>query len=740
MKGKKNLFILIFSLVPILLWGINFHDLNLSNDDRLLFKAEFESQNVLFVSALETMSIQQLTAHPEKLQLVNNGRTLITVNRFGAASIPLEGGLPSALAGYPSFAEGSVPLRGRLQELAVSADGKWLLCIEPTSAAFGDLLLVNIASGIKRTISEKVELPASDFPAKWSPDSRLFVYSKGGRLFYFPILNDMSMLIDERFRMLGEGGINSILWGQNGVFYYFFGNTLYSIISHELFTRSIYGDFLYVGNAVASFPFDFDPGFDYYWVAPAADSTSGSVVVNKGGKNLFFFSLGENQGRSAVLPHATIPYGAENLNILWSAPGRLAVIFNLQNETIVWRYETGEGQFRNITSNSGISSVPLSVNGNLSPDGTLAVFWGEGGLELWDFTNWRLLQKLSSEPVLSCVWVNNNQLISGNKKYIEEIDLSMSNIVNRRICLSAADEFGFEAGRGQAQILARVENNWFATDGRTPWIPVNNPQLRPVSVTSERYRVFLDPQHYGHFSNIIMIRNVHSTGTVPFTARHSAGNAYTLGRPVQMALCFDLYDDDTGLQQVLTALHGRGLKATFFLNGDFIRRNPHAAAAIAEAGHETASMFYTPLDFSDSRYRITTDFITQGLARNEDEFFKATGKELSLLWHPPFYRSSVLINSAAAEAGYKTIARTIDPGDWLSKDDANRLSVRHVSPSEMVEKIIREKQDGAVVPIRLGLLSGGMDEYLFQRIEVLLDAFERSGIEVVPVSAVTASH
>jgi 4-hydroxy-3-methylbut-2-en-1-yl diphosphate synthase IspG/GcpE len=96
-----------------------------------------------------------------------------------------------------------------------------------------------------------------------------------------------------------------------------------------------------------------------------------------------------------------------------------------------------------------------------------------------------------------------------------------------------------------------------------------------------------------------------------------------------------------------------------------------------------------------------------------------------------------LINSAAAEAGYKTITRTIDPGDWLSKDDSNRLSVRHVPPSEMVEKIIREKQNGAIVPIRLGLLSGGMDEYLFQRIDVLLDAFARSGIEVVPVSAVT---
>ena len=227
MKCGNFFLYLALSFLPVFnLAGISFHDLNLSSDDRLLFKADFESQHAIFVSTLYDMSIQQLTAFPEKLQLVDNRRTIIAINRFGAARIPVTGGLPEMVSGYPSFAEGSVPLKGRLQELAASPNGRWVVYLEPVSPAFGNLFLADVSSGAKYLISEKVDLPASDFPAKWSPDSRLFVYSKGGRLFYIPIISDLSVLIDERFRMIGTGGINSVLWDSNGGFYYFTGNTL----------------------------------------------------------------------------------------------------------------------------------------------------------------------------------------------------------------------------------------------------------------------------------------------------------------------------------------------------------------------------------------------------------------------------------------------------------------------------------------------------------------------------------
>jgi len=745
----KKLFFMLLSLALVFqIWGINFSNVTVSNDDRLLFKTEFEGQYAVYVSWLSDMSIQQLTAHPEKMYLTENGRTLIVLNSLGASKIPVSGGLPSPLPVYPSFSGGSTPLKGRLQDLAASTDGRWLLVMEPISAGYGNLILVELATGDKRIVSEKVELPGSSFPAKWAPDSRLFVYSKDGRLYYFPILSDLSVLVDERFRMIGPGGIDSVLWGQHGDFYYLAGNTLYRVTNPELFTRTIYGDFLSIGAVAAVLPLNFEPGFDRYWVAP----DSSSILVNKNRKGLFFFLLGEHRNTSAVLPHVVIPHGAVNFNVLWppaearqggpgaaarqtrsDMPSQLTVVYSLQGETMVLRFEANKSSITTLPNRS----FPFESNCVMSPDGTKAVFWGESGLELWDYKNWRLIQRLSNSAVYSCVWINNRQIIAGSGKFIEEINISSSSYPRRKICLSGADEFGFEDGvRGSPRIAAKVGTEWFTCDGRSFWNAVPGIQIKPVILYSDRYRVFLEPQVAGNYKNLIMIRNMGSTGTVSIVANHTVNKSYTLGRQMPLALCFDLYDDDTGLSHVLSALKRLNIKATFFLNGEFIRRNPAAASAIAEAGHEVASLFYTPIDLSDSRYRFTNEFITRGLARNEDEFHKATGKELSVLWHPPYYRSSAQVNAAAAASGYITVNRSLDPGDWMSREDTLRLNLRQIQPAEMIEQILEKRAAGAVIPIRLGLLPGGRDEYLFQRIEALLDALIRSGYAIVPVSTV----
>jgi WD40 repeat protein len=728
-KEKPFLFLVFLLFLAINLYGINFSDLNLSNDDRLLFKAEFESQSALFVSNLSNRSINQLTVFPEKMQIVENGRAIIASNRFGAARIQVSGSLPSPIPGYPSFAGGNIPLRGRLQELAASPDGRWVLYVEPTSAAHGNLLLVEIASGARRIVSVMVELPASDFPARWSPDSRLFVYSKGGNLFYFPILNDLSVLTDERLRFMGQGGINSISWGASGDFYYIHGNTIFRIINPELFTRTIYGDFLSIGSVAVSLPIEFNHSFDRFWIAP----DSGAVLINKNGKGFYIYLLGEYQGASSSLPHTVLPAGTETFNVLWSPAGQLAIVSSAQNAISVWRFEIRGGQIRALTPRT----APFSANGILSPDRTKAAFWGVNGLEIWDFANWNPIQRLRNEPVFSCAWSGNERIISGNSRVIEEINISGGENRSRIICLSTVNEFGFEdSSGGSPRILARMGIDWYVTDGRQGWTSVYNPRKQQASLASDRYRVFLEPQPSGYFRNIPMIRNLQSTGTFPLTRNHTANRSYTpSNHAFQVALCFDLYDDDTGLYQVLASLRRYGIKATFFLNGDFIRRSPQGASAIAAAGHETASMFYAPIDFSDTRYRITRDFIARGLARNEDEFNQATGKELSLLWHPPYYRNNDLVNAAAAAAGYATVSRSIDIGDWLSRDNALRLNINYTTPSQMIEQIMERKTAGAVIPIRIGLLPGGRTEYLFQRIDVLLDALIRSNCEIIPVSA-----
>jgi peptidoglycan/xylan/chitin deacetylase (PgdA/CDA1 family) len=185
---------------------------------------------------------------------------------------------------------------------------------------------------------------------------------------------------------------------------------------------------------------------------------------------------------------------------------------------------------------------------------------------------------------------------------------------------------------------------------------------------------------------------------------------------------------------VLKTLDQFKVRATFFLNGEFIRRHPEAARELSLTNQEIGSLFFAPIDVSDSRYRIDDDFIRRGLARNEDEYFQATSHELSLLWHAPYYSLAPQIQRAALQAGYQTVGRDMDPLDWVSSQDALRGGLPYRSASDMVDWIMEKKQCGSIIPIRLGIPNGGRQDYLFSRLDVLLDALLRRGYSVVPVS------
>jgi peptidoglycan/xylan/chitin deacetylase (PgdA/CDA1 family) len=722
-----------------------FSGLDLAGDDRLLFRGDSENaRGTLFLSRLEDRSIRQLTAFPEKMELVEDGKTLQVRNAFGVVRIPLSGGLPGAVPGFPSFASGSAVLGGRLEETAVSGDGKWLLYVEPVSAAYGNLVLLDTVSGIRTQIAVRVERPDALFPACWSPDSRMFVYSRGRKLYYYTV-GPLASPVDERYRLIGEGTIKSVQWGRAGDFFYLRNSTVYRIHRAELFTRVLYADFLELGSVAGRLPWNFDPEFDSFRIGPDA----ASLLLTKG-RSVFYVALetetGEDPGRGQdSLPYMTLPRSASSFDLLWSPAGTLTLIVSLSGKN-----GAEAAAYRLVPDGKGLVfsalTPPPAFNAALSPDGTRALFWGRGGIVLWDYEGWRALNTLSSRPAHSCLWVGNNECITGDEEKIERLRLSDGS--RSLLCLSGAEESAFN--EGESRILAKNGGRWFDTDGRDPWTETAVPAPRPPSLVSSQFRVYLEKQHFGPYETIPMIRNIASTGTVPLfspveyaravPAAPSSGGTPGLfshgprGGLREVALCFDLYDDAEGLPAVLGALNRFGIRATFFLNGEFIRRHPLSAKDIVDAGHEAASLFFAPLDLSDSRYRIGGDFIARGLARNEDEFFRAAGAELALLWHPPYYAASPEIIAAAAAAGYVSAGRDTDPMDWLSRDEARRLGVFQYSASDMIDRIMELKQPGSIIPLRLGLLAGGRDDYLFNRLEVLLDALVRGGYSVVPVS------
>jgi peptidoglycan/xylan/chitin deacetylase (PgdA/CDA1 family) len=178
-----------------------------------------------------------------------------------------------------------------------------------------------------------------------------------------------------------------------------------------------------------------------------------------------------------------------------------------------------------------------------------------------------------------------------------------------------------------------------------------------------------------------------------------------------------------------------GIKATFFLNGEFMRRNPGATRMIAESGHEVGNMFFSTFDPTDSRYRIDAEFIQRGLARTEDDYFDITGKELSLIWHTPHYTANSLILEAAAKMNYTYIGRDIDPLDWVGRLAGSRTPGLYLPSHLLVERISETVRPGSIIPIRLGLPDAGREDYLFNELPLLINALISDGYAIVPVSS-----
>ncbi len=282
------------------------------------------------------------------------------------------------------------------------------------------------------------------------------------------------------------------------------------------------------------------------------------------------------------------------------------------------------------------------------------------------------------------------------------------------------------------------------------WMAGSPFEAHAPSSFNDSFRVYLEDLASGPYRNIVMIRRLKNLDTeslfdkpkldydkFPVAEEPNEGGVFYHGSRIrrrEVALSFDAVDSVEGLRKVLSVLSDYGLKTTFFLNGEFMRRNPGAVKEISTSGQEVASMFFADFNLTDARYRIDSEFVKRGLARNEDDYFALTGKELALLWHAPFYVTSSDMVSAAREMNYAYIGSDVDPLDWMSSRDSKSVGM-YFSAHKIIERIMEQKKPGSIIPIRIGVPAGGRDSYLFNELGLLINSLMAKGYDIVPVSA-----
>lgn len=135
------------------------------------------------------------------------------------------------------------------------------------------------------------------------------------------------------------------------------------------------------------------------------------------------------------------------------------------------------------------------------------------------------------------------------------------------------------------------------------------------------------------------------------------------------------------IPDMLETLKKHNVKATFFLEGRWVKENPDLAKMIVDSGHEVGNHSYTHPDMKT----LSTDLVKEQLIKTNQVIEAATGKKPTLFAPPSgSYRDEVV--KIADGLGMKTIMWSVDTIDW-----------QRPQPHVLVQRVMGKVHPGAMV-------------------------------------------
>lgn len=217
----------------------------------------------------------------------------------------------------------------------------------------------------------------------------------------------------------------------------------------------------------------------------------------------------------------------------------------------------------------------------------------------------------------------------------------------------------------------------------------------------------------------------------------------------KLALTFDGGSDAGESEHILDVLEQRGVTATFFLTGDYIRRYPDLVRRIAAAGHEVGNHLWSHPHLTtwnrthrhDTLPGLDRAYIQQELSRTSQAYEAATGRLMTALWRAPFGEINGDLLRWAAATGWSHVGWTRDDGggrhtldslDWV----AERSSRNYLTSEQIAARILSFGAGGAGLNggIVLMHLSTRKEDPEVTRLGALVDALRGEGYHLVTVT------
>ncbi len=168
-------------------------------------------------------------------------------------------------------------------------------------------------------------------------------------------------------------------------------------------------------------------------------------------------------------------------------------------------------------------------------------------------------------------------------------------------------------------------------------------------------------------------------------------------------ITFDAGFENGNTSPILDALKKHGVKATFFLVGNYFETQPDLVRRMAEEGHTIGNHTYSHPDMSaiaeESAFR-------EELEKNAALYKDITGEEMPRLYRPPQGKFCESNLEMAKALGYHTVFWSLAYVDWYENDQPSR--------EEAFQKLLPRVHPGAVVLLHSTSRTNGeiLDELL----------------------------
>ncbi len=179
-----------------------------------------------------------------------------------------------------------------------------------------------------------------------------------------------------------------------------------------------------------------------------------------------------------------------------------------------------------------------------------------------------------------------------------------------------------------------------------------------------------------------------------------------------VSLTFDAAWGNEDTQNLIDILEQYGVKATFFVVGDWVDKYPESVKALHDAGHEVMTHSDDHAHFA----KLSREQIIANLNAGCDKIERVTGVRPTL-FRCPYGEYNDTVIQTAEEMGIRTIQWSVDSLDW-----------KELSAAEITRRVTENISAGDIV------LFHNAARHTPEALPVILEYLLREGYRVVPVS------